>query len=311
MLRRDLGLVLAGSLVGCARKPAPSHDDRARALGAPAPGVTTSDDADWKTLEFGASDDHPSGQRALLLAPAAAASWPVCVALHGRGEAGRGLDVGAHGWRDDYRVGSMHARLRSPPLADEDLGGLVTGARLAELNRSLEAARYEGLALVCPYTPVLSDPSPAGAASFARFVVDELVPRAWKTIGRDAGRERTGIDGVSMGGRLALLVGLTNPLRFGSIGALQPAIHVDEADGLASLAKKAFEAAGVTLRLVTSEGDPFREAVEALAQALDAEHVPHRLVVTPGPHDYVWNRGPGSCELLLHHERALRKLAPP
>jgi hypothetical protein len=51
--------------------------------------------------------------------------------------------------------------------------------------------------------------------------------------------------------------------------------------------------------------------VERLSQALHEEHIPHELLVTPGPHDYVYNRGPGSYEMLLWHERVLRGLPPP
>jgi enterochelin esterase-like enzyme len=124
-------------------------------------------------------------------------------------------------------------------------------------------------------------------------------------------REARGIDGVSMGGRLALLVGFMHADIFGAVGALQPAIKVEEAEMFALMAKRATYGKKLAIRLVSSEGDPFLAAVRALSKALEAVSVQHDLVVTPGPHDYVWNRGPGGAEMLLWHERVLRGLPGP
>ena len=43
-----------------------------------------------------------------------------------------------------------------------------------------------------------------------------------------------------------------------------------------------------------------------LRRRLEQAGVPHTPLVTPGPHDYAWNRGPGSVETLLWYDRALR-----
>ena len=48
--------------------------------------------------------------------------------------------------------------------------------------------------------------------------------------------------------------------------------------------------------LLTSEEDYFREAVTRTSQAWRAAGVPHEFEVAAGPHDYVFNRGPGSLE---------------
>jgi enterochelin esterase-like enzyme len=113
-----------------------------------------------------------------------------------------------------------------------------------------------------------------------------------------------------MGGRLALLLGLGRPDVFASVGALQPAIRVDEAPLFAGLAGAAMARAAIALRLVSSDDDPFLPAVRALSAKLGEIGVPHSLVVVPGPHDYAFNRGPGSAELLFFHERALRGFPP-
>ena len=149
------------------------------------------------------------------------------------------------------------------------------------------------------------------APLLARFIEKVLIARTRKEFELATDRKQTGIDGVSMGGRIALLLGLSHPALFGAVGALQPAIGVDDAPWLSELAAKAVSTAPLALRLVSSEGDPFLAAVRALSKRLDVDGVKHQLVITPGPHDYVWNRGPGSAELLLWHERVLRGHPPP
>ena len=223
----------------------------------------------------------------------------------------RGLEAGARGWRDDYHLGRADERLRRPPLGADDLLGFVRPERLAQLNASLARTPYGGLCVACPYTPALPDPSPSGARGFASFVVDTLLPTVRRELGLAAQRSMTGIDGVSLGGRLALLVGLSHPEAFGAVGALQPAVHQDEAEWLTELAAQAQTRAELRLRLVTSEGDYFRPAVELLSAKMRDKGVRHELLVTPGPHDYVYNRGPGSFEMLLWHDRVLRGLPPP
>jgi len=263
----------------------------------------------WQDLAFEPSADVPEGERALLFAPGR--DLPLLVALHGRGESGRGLEVGAHGWRDDYLLEHMHDRLRAPPLTAADLGGMASSARLGRINASLQAKPFAGLSVACPYTPDLPDRSPEGAAGFGRFVVDTLIPRARTASGCKPERAATGIDGVSMGGRLALFVGLTHPEAFGAIGALQPALRPEEAPMISQLAQAAAAKLPLVLRLVSSEADPFLPAVRAVSERLRADGVTHEMLVVPGNHDYEFNRGPGGAEMLVWHERVLRGLAAP
>jgi enterochelin esterase-like enzyme len=261
---------------------------------------------------FAPSPDAPEGQRALVFAPPGGQNRPLLVALHGRGESGRGLDVGARAWRDDYHIDRIMKRLSAPPLTREDLLNTVTSERLALLNGSLAKDAYSGLCLACPYTPDLPDKSAEGAAGFGRFVTDQLLPKAREKTGAKAAREATGIDGVSMGGRLALLVGLSRPDVFGAVGALQPAVKVGEAAMFSALAREAMEKnSALSIRLVSSEADPFLPAVRAVSQKMRADGVTHELLVLPGHHDYDFNRGPGGTEMVLWHERVLRGLRAP
>ena len=268
-------------------------------------------DPRWRELRFEPGADSPREQRALLLAPDGAPGLPVLVALHGRGESVRGVEVGARGWRDDYHLDRMLGRLRAPPLTANDLGGFVEPARLARMNASLQAAPFGEMVVATPYTPEPTDRSLEGGRLFGRFVVERLLPRVRGEVGGEVPRARVGIDGVSLGGRLALLVGLAHPEVFGAVGALQPAIRSGEAPAFAALAKEATRKAPLLLRLVSSEGDPFLPEIRALSAELAKQGVAHDLFVGPGPHDYGWNRGPGGAEMLLWHERVQRGLPPP
>jgi hypothetical protein len=298
-------LGVAGSgLAACGKSPASTSTQ----TGAPPPSGL------WRLASFPASPDAPEAERAMILAPSTDAppeKRPLLVALHGRGEAGRGLDVGAGGWPNDYLLDRMHRRLMAPPLTGADLRGMFSPERLAKLNASLAAAPYQGLGVACPYTPALSDKSAKGAQPFARFVIEALLPKLREETGSKATREAVGIDGVSMGGRLALLVGLTHPEIFGVVGALQPAISVEEAPQISALAQDAMRKAKVLLRLVSSEDDGFLAAVKAASERMKVDGVPHELLIVPGNHGYEFNRGPGGAEMLLWHERVQRGLPPP
>ncbi|WP_234023056.1 alpha/beta hydrolase [Sorangium cellulosum] len=306
--RALLGLAaLAAPSCRCSSSPPPAAEAGSAAGAGPAAA------AGWRELAFepasGGGGEGP--QRALLLAPDGAAALPLLVALHGRGEAVRGPEVGARGWRDDYRLDAALRRIASPPLTPDDLGQMATRERLAQLNASLAQHPYRGLCIATPFTPDLRDRSAEGAAGFGRFVVERLLPRVRAEAGCQAAREATGIDGVSLGGRLALLVGLSHPDVFGAVGALQPAVRATEAEMFSALARRAMERRPVALRLVSSEADPFLPAIRAISDRLRQDGVAHELLVVPGPHDYAWNRGPGGIEMVLWHERVQRGLSPP
>jgi iron(III)-salmochelin esterase len=272
------------------------------------PGAVT---GPWHELSFEPSAAYSERQRALLLVPEGAASLPIVIALHGRGET-VSLDVGARGFKDYYGVERVDGRLRAPPITREDLLGFTTNDRLAKINASLAAQPYRGVVLACPYAPDLRALRPAAAEPYGRFLTETLLPRAREKAAAPAAPERTGIDGVSMGGRLALWIGFRFAELFGAVGAMQPALRVEEAASVAALASAArAKNPGLRLRLLSSDDDPFLAAVKAASAKMTDAGVSHDLVIVPGPHNYEFNRGPGCAEMLLWQERALRALPPP
>ncbi len=235
--------------------------------------------------------------------------FPVLFALHGRGEALKGPARGARGWIDDYWLPRAIERLHHPPLRSVDLLGFVEAPRLAALNADLARRPFQGLIVVCPYTPdIWHGGQPFSAAEpLTRFMVDELLPRVRRETPATATAAATGIDGVSLGGRAALLVGLSRATAFGAVATLQPAFSAADAPALALLAKQASgQNPALRIRLLTSLEDYYLVSTRRISQALQDAGVQNRLDVIPGPHDYDFNRGPGAYEMLIFHDRTLR-----
>lgn len=235
--------------------------------------------------------------------------FPVLIALHGRGEAMKGPIRGARGWVDDYALGRAIRRLSMPPLELRDFEGLTDRKRLDLINVELHSQPYQGLVVLCPYTPdVLAGERPfERALPYARFLVETLLPRARRELPVIDAPSATGIDGVSLGGRLALLSGLYQPAVFGAVATLQAAFDSSDASRLAALAASAKKTnPNLKFRLLTSDEDYFYNANRAISAAFTQARVPHDFLVVVGPHDYVFNRGPGAIEMLLFHDRALR-----
>lgn len=267
--------------------------------GAPARGDV--DVLEWSTDGF--------SSRAAIVVP----KWgkkgelPILVALHGRGEAVKSPEVGALGWPRDYALTRAFARACAPPLTAEDYEGLADSARLQAENDRLAKRPFEGLIVVCPHVPDFDLARDAKVAELGRYLVESLLPRVRREVGGASGKERTGIDGVSMGGHLSLRIGLAMPDEFGAVGALQAAIGDERIDALTELARSArAKRASLALRLTTSRDDYYEEPNTALSEAWKRAGVAHDFADVPGPHDYIFNRGPGAFEMLLWHDRVLR-----
>lgn len=227
------------------------------------------------------------------------------VALHGRGEA-HDPALGARAWVDRYGLASALDRLLAPPIAPIARRPDWAPERLSEVNASLAARAFRGLAIACPYTPdVARAANPASARDeLARFVVEEVVPAVRMLAPIAPGPSAVRIDGCSMGGPLALELFLARPEAFGGVGVVQPALGPHRAKGFADRlrAARAPHHRG-PVHVLTSRGDTFRDGALALARAVGEAGVPVALRDSPGPHDQPWLRETGSIELLLAHER--------
>jgi hypothetical protein len=239
--------------------------------------------------------------------------FPLLIAMHGRGETLKGPERGARGWIDDYALTKAIGRLEHPPLTSTDFEHFIAPDRLRAFNAALVATPYAGLIVACPYLPdLLGGEEPfTRAPPLTRFLVDTLIPKLFAETPAIGAPHATGIDGVSLGGRAALAVGLARPEAFGSVGSLQAALDAKNADDVALRAQRALaKNPKLWLRLVTSSEDYYLPALRAIASALRYAKVRHDFVVARGPHDYAWNRGPGAYEMLLFHDRVLRGRDP-
>lgn len=252
-----------------------------------------------------------SGGRAVVILP----SWkkadeklPVLFALHGRGEANKGPALGVMGWPRDYALLRAIDRVCNPPITSADLEGFVDPKRLTEMNAALAKRPFEGMVVVCPYSPDVDLRKPRELKEYGDYLMKSVLVRVKKELPVLGTPASTGIDGVSLGGAIALRVGLGNADAFGTVGSLQAAIGEDQVTEFVELAKSARQRnASVRLRLLTSKEDYFRSAITHVSQGLRAAGVDHDFADIPGPHDYPFNRGPGAIEMLLWHDRLLAR----
>jgi iron(III)-salmochelin esterase len=295
-------------LIGVAAAVACSRSERAAGSGPPAP-LPSSPNVRLLEWDLG---PQPWGQaRAVVVVPAwgdAGARYPVLVALHGHGEAVKPPSEGAMGWPRDYALVRAIDRLRAPPLRESDYEGFVDVTRMAEANAALAARPFAGVIVACPWLPDFHPAATADIAAYGRFVVRSLLPRVRRETPAFASSEATGIDGVSLGGVVALRIGLSGPESFGAVGGIQPAILDGQSAQWTAMARAARAVRpAMKLRLLTSQDDYFREPILGVSRAWRAEGIDHDMADVPGPHDYVFNRGPGSLELLMWHDRVLAR----
>ncbi len=246
--------------------------------------------------------------RANLLVPTHLAEGEkvrLVVALHGLGES-KDPSLGIRAWLDLYGLRTSYERLRSPPIARDPKRKYWTVERLAEVNESLDRNAFRGVAVLCPFTPNVRQMGDRATPQreYADWLTTELIPAARKVAPVLETADATSIEGCSMGGPIALETVLAHPTRYGALGMVQPALSTARAEPWAKALKKAREQnPKLALQLLSSEADPFADAVRALSKELKKLSVPHVLRVPPGPHDQPWLRETGTIEVLLFHER--------
>lgn len=234
---------------------------------------------------------------------------PVLIALHGQGESRKKPSLGARGWPDDYKMLRAFGRLASPPLRATDFRGMVTDKRLDMLNTALKKQPYRGIITVCPYLPdrFRAETLYKEAAEYGKFLVNTVLPRVYKETPALGAASSTGIDGVSLGGRVSLTVGLTHPEAFGAVGGIQAAFRRSQTKEIAELAEQAkTRNPKLNLRIMSSEKDRFLKVTRLLSAELTNRKVPHQMDIVKGNHSYEFNRGPGVYEMLIYYDRVLR-----
>lgn len=299
----DRRAFLATGLLGLAACRKRRDDAAPQPVSAPSLSAAPPPEPELDVLDW----ELPGDNRCVVLVPkGATGKLPLLIALHGMGET-TSPRKGAYGWLESYQLDRILHRLRTPPLDEKAFQGLVTTSRLAEINADLAKRPFGGLVIACPYLPrTIGAELPYD--TYGKWLADTLIPKLRAETPALATTVATGIDGVSLGGITSLRVGLARPDVFGAIGALQPAVNDENgAESVAQLIAEKIE--GRPLRIVTSTDDSYRVPLTTLDEKLWARKVTHQFFVSEGPHDYIWNQGPGGIEMVLWHDRVLRIVA--
>lgn len=255
--------------------------------------------------------DGAERRRALVVIPRhldATKCHPGLVVLPGYGQALRG-DASIYAWRDDYGLLSSYARLRTPPVTRVLRDSVyLTQTRQKRINDRLLADPFQGLVLICPFTPIpyYTHDAESLFETYASWLVDRLLPEVRHLAPLSAEATDVGLAGVSMGGYVALEVVARRPDGFGAFTAIQSAIEQPSARALAERIQRAFEVSGFRpTQILTSNLDPYRAANEVLHQELSRRGLPVRFDLRPGTHNAAWMWELGSLETLFWHDRVL------
>lgn len=272
---------------------------------------------DLRVLDLDLPGDARLGSRLAIFVPnhlGKDEKVPLLVLLHGLGETWN-QGVGAFAWVERYGLGTAYARLRRPPIVRTSRQvALLPDARLAELNASLAARPFRGLALACPYTPnVAKLPDPAASLdAYAAWIADVVVPRARREAPVLDGAAHVSLDGVSLGGFVGIEVFLRRPEVFGALGVVQSAMSSLQVpvygEKLAAIHAAAIKTGRPppTFHIETTVSDPMHDLNLALSTDLARRGVANDFVVLPGQHDQTFLREAGSLEMLLWHDRRPR-----
>jgi enterochelin esterase-like enzyme len=230
-------------------------------------------------------------------------SYPLVVAFGGAGECARPPRAGSLAWMHYYKTDETVDALSDNTLVKEDFRGLVAPAHLREFNERLEKNPYDGIILVCPYSPPLSFTEGLEFPWYEAYIMEDLIPALKKRY--RVARGKLGVDGVSMGGTRSLYYGFKYPDVFSSIGAVQGAVggHLPLYRKLIARNKDILK--NRSIQLVTSDKDYLAGSVKKMHRLLREENIPHAYYMLTGPHDYIFNQGPGSVALLVFHNESL------
>ncbi|HEY5373589.1 MAG TPA: alpha/beta hydrolase-fold protein [Polyangiaceae bacterium] len=251
------------------------------------------------------------GKKCLLLRPTRVpdgVALPLLVLFHGLGETSSEA-LGIRAWYDRYGLPEAYARLNAPPVVRTlPKQRYLSDERLLEINRELALSPFPDVALVCPFTPNVlgKDPSSPVLDRYGEYIEHALLPAVRAATPTLAGAAHLGVDGVSLGGYVALEVFSRKPELFGVLGSMQGAFGPSLADVYARRIAEASAKFGPRrVHVTTSSFDPFRDAAQRLAQRLRERGVESTFTLAEGPHDQTFLREAGTLELLLFQARAL------
>lgn len=234
--------------------------------------------------------------------------YPLIIAFSGAGECAKPPRSGAMAWMHYYKLDEAVNALAGVQLGITDFRGLVKPEELESYNSMLRQKPFQGVIVACPYSPLLSMGRPLEDPDYEAYVIEELLPTLMARY--RVAKGKVGVDGVSMGGARSMYYGFKYPQVFASIGSVQGAFgpYLDTYE--AYLKRNAAAIRGRRIQLITSDGDSMRTSVQKMHQLLLTYEIPHTYLRMTGPHDYIFNQGPGSIGLLVFHDGVLNGKSP-
>lgn len=230
------------------------------------------------------------------------AALPVLILLHGRGEALKNPERGARGFLDDYALEPNWRWLSEPEhLAPKDTPTTFQQTVRAQLSER----SFNGMVVVMPYLPDrFRGPEVFDNASEYARVLGEFAQRVKGDLPVRQDRNAWALDGISLGGRVAMACAPALADELGAVGSVQAAIDERELTRFAELLQQARRRNPVLkVTLATSEHDYFRSVLERYHRLMSERSLSHDWVVLPGDHSYAFNRGVGVAHLLLTYDR--------
>jgi iron(III)-salmochelin esterase len=236
--------------------------------------------------------------------------YPLIIVFGGAGECARPPREGALAWLKYYKIDEAIRALDRDRLETADFRGLVSDAELRLFNRRLDERPYSGVIVACPYSPPLTVARDLEFPEYETYIMEDLIPALKAHYRIDPAR--IGVDGVSMGGSRSMYYGFKYPEVFSSIGSVQGAFGPHFGTYEALIREKKDLLRKRSLQLVTSDGDVMAPPVAKMRDMLKANGISHSYHRLSGPHDYVFNQGPGAISLLVfHHEARVGRMPGP
>jgi len=234
--------------------------------------------------------------------------YPLVIAFSGAGECAKAPRSGAMAWMHYYKLDEAVSALAGTRLGSKDFRGLVKPEELESYNSMLRQQPFQGVIVACPYSPLLSMGRTLEDPDYEAYVMEELLPALMARY--RVARGKIGVDGVSMGGARSMYYGFKYPEVFATIGSVQGAFgpYFDTYEGY--LKSNAPAIRGRRIQLITSDGDSMQTSVQRMHRLLLGYGIPHSYLQMTGPHDYIFNQGPGSIGLLVFHDRILNDKSP-
>lgn len=230
-------------------------------------------------------------------------TYPLLIVFGGAGECAKPPRQGALAWLHYYKTDEAITALHRKKLENSDFRGLATPGQLIQYNTALRNHPYQDMIIACPSSPLLTPGSGPEFPYYEEYIMNEVLPALVKHY--RVNESLIGVDGVSMGGARSMYYGLKYPEIFSSIGAIQGAFgaHLDLYQYLIKVGKSDLKRRHI--QLVTSDKDVLLPSNERMHKLLSSSGIPHDYQVLHGPHDYIFNQGPGAISLLVFHSRAL------